>query len=390
MRVDPLPPNDDLITDYVSGALSSEDRERFEVRVATDPMLAVEVDRVRRALAVIEPLGPGLATSAEVDLWFNRLDERLQLTTGGRRSASEPFGTGRGIFSRQALRAHMVSKPASPRRSMYGTAAALVIVLSMVLFRASQPSSTSGTGPQVARRYTTTVGQQATVTLPDGSRALLGPATTLAVIRQSSGEHVDVQVDGQALFTVHGSRDRLFRVRAGNAIARVLGTTFMVRRYRTDSVSRVVVADGRVSVSGIDRDQTSSMDRVLTAGTLGVINDSGQVRVTPRIAVEEYTGWATGQLVFRDTPMRDAVAELGRAYGVNLRVADSVLAAQPLNWSVKLSQRSLADVLESLSAALDIRVVRNGQTITLVPGRSSSRQPVRSYPPSTSERQYGR
>jgi transmembrane sensor len=232
------------------------------------------------------------------------------------------------------------------------------------------------------------------VTLGNGSQILLGSATTLLVTTQPSNAGIDVHVVGQALFRVTHSDNIPLRVHAGNAVARVLGTTFAVRRYHTDRVTRVVVTAGRVSLSSVHGSVGDSVligkPAVLTANTLGTVDDSGTVQVTSHIAVEDYTGWTTGRLVFHNTPARDAVIELGRAYNVDIRIADSSLAAQKLNWTILLAQQSLGDVLESLVDVLDAHPVRIGRTINLIPGRAATRRPVRpsslSSPP---ERQYG-
>jgi transmembrane sensor len=165
-------------------------------------------------------------------------------------------------------------------------------------------------------------------------------------------------------------------VQTGNAVARVLGTTFMVRQYATDQVARIVVADGRVSLQGVRGGAIVGKSTVLASSTLGTVDDSGNVQVTPQIAVEDYTSWTTGRLVFRDTPACDVVAELGRAYGVDIRIADSALAAHVLSWKVALAQRSLADVLQPLVDILDAHSVRAGGGIIIVPGRAASVRPA--------------
>jgi ferric-dicitrate binding protein FerR (iron transport regulator) len=114
------------------------------------------------------------------------------------------------------------------------------------------------------------------------------------------------------------------------------------------------------------------------------------VQVTPDIAVDDYTGWTRGQLVFRDTPARDVVTELGRAYGVEIHIADSARAVRPLSWTISLSERSLTDVLESLVDVLDAHPVRTGSIITFFPGRSASHRPMNPRSLSSSERTYGK
>lgn len=249
------------------------------------------------------------------------------------------------------------------------------------------------------RVYATVSGQQATVTLHDGSRVTLGPSTTLRVGQTDAQTAVTVQ--GQALFHVAHHSDRPFVVRTGRSFTRVLGTTFLVRQYTADHATRVVVVDGRVSVRGVrgnngnNRIGTTTADpqAVLTANTSAEVNDSGQVIVTPNVVVDDYTGWTNGVLQFHNTPARDVITDLGRTYGVDIQLADSTLASHPLTWTVSVATQSLTDVLDGLATILDAHVVRDGTSITLKPGRTTVRKSTPRHMPShllTLEPQYGK
>jgi ferric-dicitrate binding protein FerR (iron transport regulator) len=185
-----------------------------------------------------------------------------------------------------------------------------------------------------------------------------------------------------------------------------LGTTFLVREYADDPAARVFVADGRVAVQstrqhgshravahegphdGPHDGSPNVPQAVLVASTLGVINDSGQVTVTPNIDAEAYTGWTTGKLVFQNTPVPQIVAELSRAYGVDIELADTTLAKQALTWRVESERNSMVQALHELTTLLGAHVVRMRGVITIVPGRRAS--PRSTHLPSASETQYGR
>jgi ferric-dicitrate binding protein FerR (iron transport regulator) len=297
-----------------------------------------------------------------------------------------------GANTKRISRRALWGRPTLPK-TLYTICAAAAIVFGMVVLSRGE-NRRSSFGHVLPRMYTTTSGQYATVTLTDGSRVLLGPATTLSVAIQPGDESVDARVVGQARFIVTHNKDRTFRVHVGHAVARVLGTTFLVRRYETDHTTRVVVTDGRVSLASVRHDARGATlvgnGAVLTTGMLGTVPDTGMVQVTPDIAVDDYTGWTRGQLVFRDTPARDVVTELGRAYGVEIHIADSARAVRPLSWTISLSERSLTDVLESLVDVLDAHPVRTGSIITFFPGRSASHRPMNPRSLSSSERTYGK
>lgn len=251
--------------------------------------------------------------------------------------------------------------------------------------------------PYADHTYTTAPGQRATVTLADGSRMILGPATAVSIEnRRASINQIPtmvVRMIGAAQFSVTSRHDRAFEVHTGNAIARVLGTTFTVRRYDTDAVTRVLVRDGRVSLAAthaVHQGVPRIPPYVLTASMLGTVTDSAQILVQPNVTSEESMGLTDDRLVFHRTPVDAAVVELGRVYGVDLRIADSATRAQTLNWSVTLSQRSLNDVLESLGLLLDVHPIRTGHVITLVPGRTMTPHPVDPRSLSLMESQHGK
>jgi transmembrane sensor len=243
---------------------------------------------------------------------------------------------------------------------------------------------TDVTPPSSVRTYTTGPGQHAVISLSRGVHATLGSATSLVVSTEKTG--TTMTVNGQALFDVSHHDRYPLSVRTGALIARVLGTTFYVRHYPTDSVAQVVVLDGRVAVS----DTLDGTPVPLSARMRVIKGDSTARRVTPRVNTDDYTGWTTGQLVFRQAAITDIVAELGRVYDADIRLSEKAFANDKLTWTVPVLQRSLADVLDALTVQLHAHVVRAGRVITIVPGRPVRRVPTLPSLSPTSESQYGR
>jgi len=272
------------------------------------------------------------------------------------------------------------------RRVQPTTAAIVVIILGLVgatIYRAHATRQDVVT----TRSYATTAGQQAVVHLVDGSQITLAPGTTVRTTESSVTHAIAVAVDGEALFQVVHRSHVPFTVRTRNAMTRVLGTEFLVRQYATDRVARVVVAEGRISLASVRHQD--SVAAVMGAHTMATVDDSGRIDVTPGVSTDDYTAWTTGQLVFRQAPARQIVADLSRAYGVDLRVTDSVLAQHTLSWSVPVTRVTLAGVLEALTAALDAHVVQSGNTITIVPGRVTPARPRTRDVPPMQEHTYG-
>jgi ferric-dicitrate binding protein FerR (iron transport regulator) len=261
-----------------------------------------------------------------------------------------------------------------PRRTVMraGVAVATVVATGLAVMvtvnRASSPGAfdvVNTASPETNRTYATHAAQVAHVTLPDGSTAVLGPNSTVRVIAGAS--ETRVTVDGEALFDVTHRKNAAFSVRAGAASVRVLGTRFSVRRYQTDATTKIVVVDGRVAVHGEQR-ATGTRHTILGARTLGVVDDSGVVRVVPNVATDEYLAWTTGTLVFRETLVADIAAELSRAYGAPIKIRDSTMRQSKLTFTVPVTKRSLDDVLTALALMLNAKVTHDDSTMTLIPG----------------------
>jgi transmembrane sensor len=228
--------------------------------------------------------------------------------------------------------------------------------------------------------YRTARGQRAVVRFGDGSVMTLAPATTARVTGTV------VSIDGEAQFVVQPNPDHPFTVRMGENVVNVLGTTFGVRHYVGERESRVVVQEGRVSLQ-VDGD-SSEMPVILTSGMMAHANDS-TITVTRNVLMHDYAAWTGGALVFDGVPLRNLVADLARAYDVDIHIGDSTLANQSMTMRVSVRRQSITQVLDFIGLANDIHYERKGNAFVLVRGRRPSDRQKPTVLPSL-EKHYGR
>jgi len=226
------------------------------------------------------------------------------------------------------------------------------------------------------RTYATAVGQRASVTLPDGSRILLAPRTTLTLDAAFGHDARTVTLSGEAWFEVTSRHGAPFIVRTGVVRTRVLGTQFDVRHYADDRDVRIAVAQGKVVVSSTSRRHVSA---TLSAGVAASITDSTAL-TTSIVDMTEYTGWTHDQLEFANTLLPDVLTTVGRWYGYRFRLADSTLAHERL--TATFDYASKPDVIKALEALLSVSATleprgadtvvtlrRRGRTTTAPPRR---------------------
>jgi Fe2+-dicitrate sensor, membrane component len=212
----------------------------------------------------------------------------------------------------------------------------------------------------------TATGERREVVLLDGTRVTLAPKSRLAFRATFATGQRDVQLTGEAFFTVTHDAKHPFVVHTGGATARDLGTEFGVRA-RTGQPVSVYVASGRVLVAP----PAGTSGPVLLAGDLARV-DAGaapeQIVVTHNASIGDYLAWRDGRIVATSRSAAEVFDELGRWYDASFSIADPTLASRSVTVDLRVGNGvSIESVLDALMLTLDARYVRNGQTFTVSP-----------------------
>ena len=226
--------------------------------------------------------------------------------------------------------------------------------------------------------FRTAVGQQATITLRDGSVVTLNTDTVLRT--HADRERRLVYLDrGQAFFRVAKDRRHPFVVSAAGRTVTAIGTAFDVRvdggelkvvlvegKVRVESLATVPLANtaGTQGASLAPARSETMQATEMSAGSQLVAPDDADWRLT-RTNVARETSWLQGQIVFDDKPLGDIVAELNRYSTRKIVIADEDLARRRLSgiykpgrldsFSHALREFGVADVKQEANG--DIRVV---------------------------------
>lgn len=271
--------------------------------------------------------------------------------------------------------------PLAPRRRwwhnstrlMQVAAASVAIAGTAVLWPTLRSRLDGDSGPVAASngvvRVATKAGERRTFDLPDGSRVILGFSSTLVSREGYGGSTREVDLDGEAYFTVTHDAARPFRVHVGSTVIEDLGTEFAVRAYESAGSVRVAVAVGSVSLR---RGTSPAPSVVLSPRDVAFLDDTGEVRLTRGVDLSTYTAWTGGRLVFDDTPLAQVAEELERWYGVEVRVTDSALLSRHL--TTAFESETLDEVLRVIGMSLDVRYVRKGNVVEFTGSGASTGQ----------------
>jgi len=238
-----------------------------------------------------------------------------------------------------------------PRRAWVGPAIAASLALVFIGLAQDWPMA-------LRADAMTTTGERRTVTLSDGSTVILDTNSAIAVRIGDRRRSISL-LRGEAAFVVTPDRSRPFTVEANGGSATARGTRFLVRK--DDAQAQVLVTEHSVRVTYPFPEGRS---RVVGEGQSIAYDADGLGRVLPA-DTSDAMAWTQGVLVFKDKPLGEVVAEIGRYHrgyvrvlgdaqhlqvsGV-FRIDDAVAAIDQLQRSLGLRSTRLTDRLIFLSS----------------------------------------
>lgn len=326
---------------------------------------AAEEAEARRAASELFGRPDALELLREIVTEEGMLGALLERVRAGREEGRPVTPAAPSRAARVSLeRGAPVLRAAAPGRRRALAAAAIVLIMSGVAAAYGRRNVLQWMRRNLLpapHTIATTPGQRATVNLPDGSRAVLAPSTTLRYVISERGGPRVLELDGEAYFEVHHDPARPFRVRTRHAVVEDLGTTFVVREYPADAQARVAVRAGVVTLRARAA-HTASPTLSLRHGEAAGLDSSGTV---VRLAGDPaaYWAWTTGRLVFDQTPLPDVLLQLQRWYDVDFQLADSTVAGEYFTGAFDAA--SLSDVLEILGPLVHARFEQRGRVVTV-------------------------
>jgi transmembrane sensor len=331
-----MPADWEALARYLDGESSPDETRQIEARLSANPVdreLLDALDKLTRRMADTVP------SDLDVETALTRVKARR----------NEPV-----VYSLDAARERKQSR--QPR--WLGIAAAAVIAVGiagyLTVYRPGKTSVQQAAAPS-SQMVATGVGAIDSLRLPDGTRAVIGPLSSLKVATGFGVDRREVQVHGDVYLDVVHDSSKPFTAYANGVAIQDIGTKFTIH---SDSVRGVVVsvAEGSVSLQGVNQGRNGGI--VLKPGERGIVLP-GQ-RPTVERATPDDMAWMKRQLVFRETPLTDVAESLRRWYGIQLSVRDASLANRHL--TATFSGEPAERVLEMLELVLGADIERRGDT----------------------------
>lgn len=323
---------------YLTGESSSEEKDGLEARLAAKPedkALVAALGAVMERMAVESPRGLDVEAALEnVKTRLHRPEPRV-LRVDRARAGNRP--------------------PVRWRVPVIALAAAAVLVIGVTKYLTLRPDRPAQPLVSSNQMTATGVGAIDSLTLPDGTHVVLGPLSSIIIIKGYGAGQREVEVRGDVFLDVVHDSSAPFTTHALHVTITDVGTSFAVRTDSSAGVS-VTVRDGAVSLKPVNVANASGV--TLGAGQYALLASNGQA--TTRPATGEDLAWMQRRLVFREAPMSEVAESFRRWYGIELRLADASLASRHL--TATFSGETPEAALEVIRLSLGAEIERRGDT----------------------------
>lgn len=175
------------------------------------------------------------------------------------------------------------------------------------------------------------------VKLPDGSKVVLEPKSTIRYHPRFLASKREVYLDGEGFFEVAHNAKKPFLVYAKEITAKVLGTSFTVRAFRDDKEVVVAVKTGRVSVDAHANDNSPAPSQIILTPNTEIIYNQDDRQLAKRIVETPLPILPSEEIKrmrFVDAPLKEVFEAIEKIYGVDLVFDEATFASCVITTSI--------------------------------------------------------
>lgn len=205
----------------------------------------------------------------------------------------------------------------------------------------------------VPKTATVPYGEVATIELRDGSTIEANSGTTLRYSRLFPFLNRDIELNGEAFFSVESHKNP-FIIDTNGAFIEVTGTEFNIRSWRDEPDGRISVTVTRGEVQFIPQQQNEAPVSI-TAGYESRWSAQLSEPTQPEpVTIEDVLAWREMRFVFRELPLISIVQELERRYNTTIEL--QVPEAEQSTLTAYYSQpASLESILNDICTVKGLR-----------------------------------
>ena len=199
-------------------------------------------------------------------------------------------------------------------------------------------------------------GKRSKLELADGTEVWINSGSVMEFPSKFTGKTRMVNVVGEVYLEVAKS-DKPFIVHTSDMDIKVYGTAFNVSAYANNSVTSVVLVQGKVGVKTV----RSGEEMMIKPDEMASFSNNRLYRET--VDVRKYTSWKDGYLLLDQTPITEILKQLEQYYNLSFDIGKNV-NLQNITCTGKIYLSSnLDDVMHTISLLSSTRYKRENNKI---------------------------
>ncbi len=196
----------------------------------------------------------------------------------------------------------------------------------------------------------TTDSETKEIKLPDGTMIHVNNNSKIEYIQKEFNKYKrEIWLEGEAYFDVTKNPDKPFIVHSKDIRTTVHGTSFNIKAYNDIAEVSVTVRTGKVEVSS-----NQLIIGMLTPNKQLVYKEMSRTHTISDRDWEDAAAWMEKRLVLRDANVSELKIRLKQIYGMEIIVANDVLASSVLNASYP-KETKINSVLKGISEIYNIK-----------------------------------
>ncbi len=383
---------DVLLAGYLAGELSPEESEELEWAILANPALRVTLQVLKRMKEL--PSNEGAAEEKEqMERGLKRFYEDVdaERVSGDMDALPHRVVAMEGEVEKGQVQAapgqvetghlDVETETAKLRRlpGRWWAAAAAILILGIagaLLYRGRQDTGIARIAPVTAARdkeVVTRYGTRSFLELPDGSKLWLNAGSRVKYAEGFAGGR-ELTLAGEAFFDVKHDPGHPFIIHTGKLDIKVLGTSFNLKAYPSDSTVETTLIDGKVEIdfqeAGRDKIVLRPSEKVVIpvmetkpAQELNARVDRLTVNPDPTYKTLIETSWVEDKLIFRNETFSDVSRRLERWYNIRFSFEDKRHLQDKLTGYFK--DQPIRNVMDALQISLGFRYRIDGDTIRI-------------------------
>ena len=200
----------------------------------------------------------------------------------------------------------------------------------------------------------TAAGEKLRITLPDRSEVIVNSLSTLTFYSDFGIRHRELELEGEAFFSIAPDKDNPFQVKTGTVVTTALGTAFNV--YSRDTKVKISLTEGKVNVA--NKGQILSL---IPGEMASFQEDNSSGLKKGKFNLAQTTLWKEGKIQFQSKPFKDILHTLESWYGVNFEIN----AFDDRKVTGIFNNESLEEILTGLSFSLDFEYQINQKDVLI-------------------------